>query len=221
MDKGWEAWAAQAAELHTYRADWENRKKEGRGFYKLSEETVATVREDPAKDYRELAEQHSQELAQLLDNFGESQEELLDRLMEIRGIQQHAGPRAEQETIEPTERQPTTTRESAEGETSQIQAQPPISPQMEELVMAVTSDPHEPEPTPQGNQEAPTCKVAEADISTQQPQTDAPAEMVTRKPLAPGLTTGGSMDRNEPKEQEPLTQDDTVTPDSVPSAPQR
>ena len=24
MDKGWMAWAAQAAELHTYRADWEN-----------------------------------------------------------------------------------------------------------------------------------------------------------------------------------------------------
>ena len=24
LDKGWMAWAAQAAELHTYRADWEN-----------------------------------------------------------------------------------------------------------------------------------------------------------------------------------------------------
>ena len=48
MDKGWEAWAVQAAELHTYRADWENRKKEARGFYKLSEETMATVSEDLA-----------------------------------------------------------------------------------------------------------------------------------------------------------------------------
>ena len=87
MDKGWEAWATQTAELHTYRADWENHKKEGRGFYKLSEETVATVREDLAKDYRELAEQHSEELAQLLEDFGEGQEELLDRLMEVWGRQ--------------------------------------------------------------------------------------------------------------------------------------
>ena len=29
MDKGSEAWAAQTAELHTYRADWENCKKAG------------------------------------------------------------------------------------------------------------------------------------------------------------------------------------------------
>ena len=94
MDKGWMSWAAQVAELHTYRADWENR-KEGRGFYKLSDETVSTVHEDLAKDYRELAEQHSEELAQLLDDFEESQEELLDRLMEIRGVQQHAEPMAE------------------------------------------------------------------------------------------------------------------------------
>ena len=81
MDKGWMAWAAQAAELHTYRADWEDRRKEGRGFYKLSDETVAAIRKDLTKDYRKLAEQHSEELAQLLDDFGESQEELLDRLM--------------------------------------------------------------------------------------------------------------------------------------------
>ena len=56
MDKGWMAWAAHAAELHTYRADWENRKKEGRGFYKLSDETVTIVRKDSANHYQELAE---------------------------------------------------------------------------------------------------------------------------------------------------------------------
>ena len=72
MDKGWEAWAAQTAELHSYRTNWANQKKEGRGLYKLNNETVATMREDLAKDYRELAEQQSEELAQLLDNFGES-----------------------------------------------------------------------------------------------------------------------------------------------------
>ena len=48
LDKGWTAWATQAAELHTYRADWENRRKEGRGFYKLNEESIAVIREDLA-----------------------------------------------------------------------------------------------------------------------------------------------------------------------------
>ena len=99
MDKGWTAWAAQAAELHTYRANFENRKKEGRGFYKLSDESIASVREDLAKDYRELAEQHSEELSQLLDDFGESQEELLDHLMERRATQ-HAVPVTKTETAE-------------------------------------------------------------------------------------------------------------------------
>ena len=35
-----------------------------------------------AKHYQELPEQHSKELSQLLDDFGESQEELQDHLME-------------------------------------------------------------------------------------------------------------------------------------------
>ena len=48
---------------------------------------MATVREDLAKDYRELVEQYSEELAQLLEDFGEGQEELLDRLMEVWGRQ--------------------------------------------------------------------------------------------------------------------------------------
>ena len=91
------AWATHASELHTYRADWENRKKEGRDFHKLNDESVATVREDLSQDYRTLVEQQSEELAQLLDNFGESQEELLDHLMERRTTQ-YAVPVAEPET---------------------------------------------------------------------------------------------------------------------------
>ena len=46
LDKGWPGWAMQVAELHTYRADWENRHKEGKGFYNLNEESITTVRED-------------------------------------------------------------------------------------------------------------------------------------------------------------------------------
>ena len=87
MDKGWTTWATQAAELHTYRADLENRRKEGRGFYKLNEESVTAMREDLAQDYRTLADQHSEELTLLLEDFGESQEDIFHRLMEISGKQ--------------------------------------------------------------------------------------------------------------------------------------
>ena len=43
LDKGWAGWVTQVAELHTYRADWENWRKEGKGFYKLSEASITTV----------------------------------------------------------------------------------------------------------------------------------------------------------------------------------
>ena len=137
-------------------------------------------------------------------------------------MQQHTGPRAEHETTKPTERQPTTTRESSEGETSQLQSQPPMGPQTEEQVTTVTS---EPEPTPQENKDpqkaASTRELAGADMITQQPQTDVPAKMITREPLDTEPTTEGIMDPNKPEEQELVTQDGTVTPDSALSAPQR
>ena len=62
MDRGWAGWATQAAQLHTYHADLENKRKEGKGFYKLSEESIAVVREDLTQDYHALASQHSKEL---------------------------------------------------------------------------------------------------------------------------------------------------------------
>ena len=76
------AWAKQAVELHIYRADEENRRKEGRSFYKLNDESVADVRAVLARDYQALADQHSKELAQLLEDFGESQDEMFHRIME-------------------------------------------------------------------------------------------------------------------------------------------
>ena len=35
-----QAWSAQAVELHILRADAENRRKEGRGFYKMDEHNI-------------------------------------------------------------------------------------------------------------------------------------------------------------------------------------
>ena len=83
MDKGWSGWAMQAVELHTFRADMENRRKEGKGFHKLNEESIATVREDLALDYQALADQHCEELTQLTEEFREFQEEIFRPLMEI------------------------------------------------------------------------------------------------------------------------------------------
>ena len=146
-------------------------------------------------------------------------------------MQQHTGPRAEHETTKPTERQPTTTRESSEGETSQLQSQPPMGPQTEEQVTVITSDPRESEPTPQENKDpqkaASTRELAGAKTITQQPQppinqqTEVPATMVAREPWEPEPTTLGDIDPNKPEEQELVTQDGTVTLDSIPSAPQR
>ena len=60
-----------------YRADWENRRKDGKGFYKLSEDSIATVREDLTHDYQALADRHTEEITQLFEEFGDSQEETL------------------------------------------------------------------------------------------------------------------------------------------------
>ena len=87
MDKGW---ATQAAELHTYCADRENRRKDGKGFYKLSEDNIATIREDLAEDYQALANQHSEELTQLMEEFTESQEETFRQLMDMGSETQRA-----------------------------------------------------------------------------------------------------------------------------------
>ena len=70
LAKGWAGWAQQAAELHTFRADHENRAKEGKGFFKLNDESIATVREDLATDYQALADQHLEEVAQILEEYG-------------------------------------------------------------------------------------------------------------------------------------------------------
>ena len=135
LDKGWMAWVAQAAELHTYRADWENRRKDGRGFYKLNEESIVAVREDLAQDYRTLADQHSEELAQLLDDFGESQEDLFHQITQAGSTRTNeesiAIPipdTAEQEEPQPMSPEITTTVDSTER-----QAEPPAIPESEIL----------------------------------------------------------------------------------------
>ena len=47
---GWETWSAQVVELQIFRADQENRQKEGEGFYKLDEDSVPTIQDELMSD---------------------------------------------------------------------------------------------------------------------------------------------------------------------------
>ena len=67
-----------------YRADWENRWQDGKGFYKLNEESIAPVCEDLTQDYQALADRHSEEIAQLLKEFGDNQ---LDTSLQLQAIE--------------------------------------------------------------------------------------------------------------------------------------
>ena len=44
--------------------------KEGKGFYKLNEDSIAADREDMAADYQTLVEHHLEEIVQLLEEYG-------------------------------------------------------------------------------------------------------------------------------------------------------
>ena len=69
MDKGWKTWSAQAAELQLLRADRENRKAQGQGFFKMTEEAISTVQEDIAKDLSEIPTCHQEEVNRPMQEF--------------------------------------------------------------------------------------------------------------------------------------------------------
>ena len=54
--------------------------KEGKGFYKLNDESIAAVREDLAADYQALANHHSEEVIQLLEEYGTTDLEIAHHL---------------------------------------------------------------------------------------------------------------------------------------------
>ena len=69
IDKGWKTWSAQASELQLLRADRDNRKAQGQGFFKMSEEAISTIQEDIAKDLYEMAACHREELSRMMQEF--------------------------------------------------------------------------------------------------------------------------------------------------------
>ena len=68
-----EEWVAQAAELHILCADAENRRKEGRGFYKMDEASIQTLHADLTEDYNTLVKSHTAAIEQLLEDFNDDQ----------------------------------------------------------------------------------------------------------------------------------------------------
>ena len=80
IERGWTNWAKQVVELHIFRADQQNRLKEGKGFYKLNEESIALVRDNLEVDYQALADHHSEEIVQVFDNYGIAEVEVAHHL---------------------------------------------------------------------------------------------------------------------------------------------
>ena len=86
LERGWASLTKQAAELHTFHTDQKNRVKEAKGFYKLNEESIASVREDLEADYQALADHHSEEVVQLLEDYGASDLEIARHLHEYEDV---------------------------------------------------------------------------------------------------------------------------------------
>jgi hypothetical protein len=72
-EKLWREWSQQAAELQILRADAENRKKTGDGFYKMDEESIVNIREELSEDFYALAEEHLKEIRGLVERLDDGQ----------------------------------------------------------------------------------------------------------------------------------------------------
>ena len=55
------------------RTGTENRRKEGRGFYKMDEASIQTLRADLTEDYHALVKSHTVAIEQLLEEFNDDQ----------------------------------------------------------------------------------------------------------------------------------------------------
>ena len=69
MEKGWKTWSAQAAELQLLRANKENRKAQGQGFFKMTKEAISIIQEDIARDLFEIAACDQEEVNRLMQEF--------------------------------------------------------------------------------------------------------------------------------------------------------
>ena len=164
-----EEWAAQAAELHVLRADAENRRKEGRGFFKMDEASVQNLREDLTEDYLSLVKSHTAAIEQLLEDFNDDQ--MVFRL-EAEALEQESlatlttsPPSATEQTVDlPSEGLTTTAQEVTTTATNEEEAAPT-------------------EPAPEVSTSTPPMNITVA------PATDAPTEMATPTQAKPDHPT--------------------------------
>ena len=189
----------QAAKLHTFRADHENQAKTGKGFFKLNNESIAVVNEDLTADNQTLTDQHSEEVVQILEEYGTTELEIARQLQENEADRLALG----RQTIETVEL-PDNPREEAE-------------PKLQEETVVATSAPPVSEPTTEEIPYPAPIHVPDAtDPDTPLPTTKTtppqlgPCPTATREPLAqPDLTTEPTLvplvePTLEPEPSEPL-----------------
>ena len=73
LDRGLKEWSAQAVELQVFRANAENQRKEGCGFYKMDEINIHILREYLTEEFHALAQTHTMTIRHLLEEFNDDQ----------------------------------------------------------------------------------------------------------------------------------------------------
>ena len=91
MENGWARWTQQAAELPTFRVDQENRTKAGKRFFKLNNGSISAIREDLVADYQALSDRHSEDVVQILEEYGATEVEVARQLQENEAEKQATG----------------------------------------------------------------------------------------------------------------------------------
>ena len=198
LAKGWAGWAQQAAELHTFRADHENRTKSGQGFFKLSNESIAAVREDLATDYQALADRHSEEVAQILEEYGATEVEIAHRL-QANEADRLATVQQTIETVELPDSSPEDAGPTPQEEPVAATASPPVS---EPTLMEASDSGSIPIPDAT---EAATPLPTTLDAPPQaEPHTTATREQPVHPEPTPELATTPTDLMPEPEPSEPL-----------------
>ena len=159
-----EEWAAQAAELHILRADAENRRKEGRGFFKMDEASIQTLRADLTEDYQSLVKSHTAAIEQLLEDFNDDQ--MVFRL-EAEALEHEqlatlptSPPPATEQTEDPPREEITTTAQEELATTTGQDEAAQTEPTLVEDTVSLS-------------------EIAPPTDTTVAPATDAPVEMAT------------------------------------------
>ena len=69
---GWKQWSAQAGEFQVLRSDFENQRKEGKGFYKMDGNNIQMIWEDLTEDFHTLADAHTKAMGTFSEEFNDN-----------------------------------------------------------------------------------------------------------------------------------------------------